>query len=151
MKERNFSQTRQELLNNTIKYYSADPVGRRASTITSGCQYINKDGNSCAIGREVMNPQFLENLGGVVDDVFDKLPKRLQNMGKGFLTSIQSLHDVPRFWDAGGLTTLGEHKVTIICNSYQLTNPLVSICCSSEITEDSRCEKCKEPCNKSLV
>lgn len=121
-KKRNFSQTRQELLNNTVTYYSEDPVGRRALTATGGCAYLTKCGKMCAIGRELLKPSSLSNIA--ISDNIDYIPKRLQKMGEWFLDSIQTLHDTNSYWDTNGLTNQGKEHVAFICKEYTLINPL---------------------------
>jgi hypothetical protein len=130
MKKLKVSQTRQELLNNTIAFYSED-VTRRAFDEGAGvCMYHTADGRNCAIGRELKNPSTF----GVATDSVDEgvgslalmieLPKRLSSMGEDFLTDIQMLHDTEFYWGRDGLTLGGEGKVNSICIKYNLKNPL---------------------------
>tara|TARA_R110000751_G_C13565254_1_gene457960 strand:- start:275 stop:667 length:393 start_codon:yes stop_codon:yes gene_type:complete len=130
MKKLKVSQTRQELLENTIAFYSED-VTRRAFDEGAGvCMYHTADGRNCAIGRELKNPSTF----GVATDSVDEgvgslalmieLPKRLSSMGAYFLTDIQMLHDKDSYWDVDGLTDRGKGKVNSICIKYNLKNPL---------------------------
>jgi hypothetical protein len=120
------SHTRQELLDNTVNHYN---LKNRCTNDLDDC-YYRYQGNACAIGREL--PDELANhlernhAGHTVtdDEIFDQLPKRLQDMGKPFLSNVQSLHDGSFFWNENGLNKKGIIKLNYICKIYDLENPL---------------------------
>ena len=113
------SQTKLELLENTIAYYSED-TSRRALEENGDCQYLTACGNRCAIGREMRTDALDEIKNESIDGVMHLLPKRLQAMGEKFLTSIQNLHDTSHFWDDHGLTISGKRKVQELKDRYEL-------------------------------
>lgn len=122
-----FSQTKQELLQNTVNFYNSN----NRAVSSNKCQYITKSCNRCAIGREVqLNlATQLEDMdvssdysGSSVSNskIFNILPKRLTNMGQDFLVSIQNLHDAKTCWDENGLSNAGKHQVDAIISAYNL-------------------------------
>jgi hypothetical protein len=126
------SKTKQELLNNTIAFYSED-VTRRAYDEEKGvCMYHTEDGRNCAIGRELKSPSTF----GVATDSADEgvgslslmkeLPKRLRVMGEEFLSNIQQLHDSDKYWNIpeSKLSYAGRDRVEFICTKYSLISPL---------------------------
>lgn len=129
--------TELELLNDTIAYYSVDPVNRRCyNSINGACAYspktINKVGlsNGCAIGRHLrpeVQKRFdttsqLSTIGRIISDDENKklLPEWMQKMNVDFLTDIQNLHDLDIYWDENGLTESGKFAVKYIKNTYIL-------------------------------
>jgi|TARA_R110000744_G_scaffold22119_1_gene56825 hypothetical protein len=126
------SKTKQELLNNTIAFYSED-VTRRAYDEEGGqCMYYTKDGRTCAIGRELKSPSTFGVKSGETDGsigspaLMGELPKRLRDMGASFLDDIQGLHDSERYWNIpeSKLSDKGRIRVRDICNVYDLISPL---------------------------
>lgn len=116
--------TMQELLDNTIRYYSED-INRRCRGEGRGCYYsptkINKEGISegCAIGRH-LSPEVQLKFDNAVDvgsqsittlyntpQYFNLLPEWMKKMPVKFLGKIQRLHDNSQFWNEKGLTDKG--------------------------------------------
>lgn len=110
-----------ELLEETIAYYSADPL-RRASD-RNGC-YYNNNGKYCAVGRclkpeentegRFLNSFFVmgESLVEALSDVKKEslfLPQ-YKGIPKEVWGDIQLLHDNPCFWNNNGLTNFGEER-----------------------------------------
>ena len=130
MKKLKVSQTRQELLENTIAFYSEDVTRRAFDEGAGGCMYQTEDGRNCAIGRELKSPSTFgvatnSSTSGIsCFALMSELPKRLSSMGAGFLCEIQVLHDCDLHWDTYGLTLMGEDKVNTICSRHNLKNPL---------------------------
>lgn len=112
-------QKRIELLDETVKYYSTDPDGRRCAV--DGCCYyhpktLGLEGKSegCAIGRLLsrrMALQFDNNGGDSIDELFEILPMKIKKYGIVFLTDLQMLHDFDRYWTCDGLSIIGKNKV----------------------------------------
>lgn len=119
------SNSKQELLENTIKHFNSS---NRSISLSGACMFKNKDGNRCAIGREI-DETLIDELDSKDfssvsnDEVFEKLPKRLKDMGQGFLHKIQMLHDDKSYWDETGLSKEGKFKVHGICQEYDLDIP----------------------------
>ena len=119
------------LLNETIEYYSADPVGRRCIT-ERRCAYspikLGLEGTSegCAIGRKIpaeLAEELDAEIGGSAvgnTDIFNRLPEELKILTIQFLEVIQYLHDSNGSWDDKGLTQLGKEKVEQIKKDFQL-------------------------------
>lgn len=117
------SNTRQELLDNTIQYFN---LTNRAVDYRGFCFYVhpsNKD-QRCAIGRELSEKKALKLLNTEMPvpnkKVFNILPDRLKNMGVSFLKEIQILHDNELYWTATGLSGRGKREVKRICRVYNL-------------------------------
>lgn len=116
------STTQQELLDNTINHFN---INNRATTEKGHSMYrCNNIG--CAIGREISN-KLAKSLQSeifsfpvVQDEVFYKLPKRLQKLDRIFLMWIQVLHDSKENWNEEGLSAIGISKVKAICIKYNL-------------------------------
>lgn len=121
------SETRQELLDNTVNYFNSK--NRAYDRGRDACKYRVKHGVGCAIGREISSKLARElDCGGAEGTavnnkrVFSELPKRLQNMGKAFLSRIQRLHDGEDCWNDDGISKYGLDRVSEICNNFELVN-----------------------------
>jgi hypothetical protein len=111
------SETKEELLLNTINYFNTSNRGVDGG---GGCVYHNADtGNRCAIGRE-LSKELAYGLEGSVGFIYDLLPKRLKDMDADFLTQVQRLHDREEHWDCSGLSKLGHSKARSIIKKYNL-------------------------------
>lgn len=114
------SQTREELLMNTIERFNSD---NRAEVNDIG-QYCTKNGRRCAIGIEVSlaKAKYLEDSfkGSNAKGVLNELPKRLQKMGLLFLLDIQDLHDDEDYWDEEGLSESGKTNANKIIKKHNL-------------------------------
>jgi hypothetical protein len=61
------------------------------------------------------------NLSGISNgEVFDLIPKELQEYGKSFLYELQLLHDEVRNWDSEGLSDIGKLKMKQIKIDFNL-------------------------------
>ena len=120
------SNNRQELFDNTIKHFNSI---NRATNDNGGCKY-RLDGKGCAIGREISD-KLAKKLDiaevNVVSstNIFDKLPQRLQRMGRQFLFSIQELHDVHDNWNENGLSEDGIKEAKLIAEKYKLNTSVL--------------------------
>lgn len=118
MKKSELIQKQLKVLQETKEYYEQDTQGRRC---TDGeiCMYnpssIGKQETSegCAIGR-LLTPELKEQFdtdfrgGGVSSDkIFNSLPQDIRELGQGFLTRLQDFHDTEHYWNADGLTNVG--------------------------------------------
>lgn len=110
------------VLQDTIQYYSQDPIGRRCSDDNS-CSYSPKTlwkeatSEGCAVGR-LLSPKLREELDRDFEGksvrykpLFETLPKEIQELGEVFLSMLQSLHDGDTYWDSEGLSKVGEEEV----------------------------------------
>lgn len=117
------SKTREELLINTVLYYGIDE-NRRSLSSKGYCSYQSDSGNCCAIGREIrIGLRYmldeLANTSVQEKEVFEALPKRLQNLGQDFLSRIQKLHDSLEYYDCQ-LNSDGWEHVEKIINHHSL-------------------------------
>jgi hypothetical protein len=118
-----------EFLDETVEYYSANPEGRRCTSMI-GCHYspqtARKFGSEgCAIGRKMtpLNAIKADRLytGGVktlLREFPDLLPENLRRMPENFLVSVQNLHDSPMYWTSTGLSVFGKELVAQIRETY---------------------------------
>lgn len=120
---------RATVLQETVQYYSQDPEGRRCISDRM-CHYspktVGKEETSegCAVGR-LLSPELREELdenyrgtGVSTDILFQSLPEEVQELGQGFLSSLQSLHDTDEYWNSEGITEDGERMVERIQECY---------------------------------
>ena len=116
------SNNRQELFDNTINHFNSE----NRCVDKAACKYrLNEKG--CAIGREISDKLANEldesNCGDTSVsecEIFNKLPKRLQRMGRNFLTDIQRFHDNATDWDENGLSQSGKKNAKEIAKKFNL-------------------------------
>lgn len=114
--------TRKEFLEDTVAYYSADPVGRRAVVkegIIGLCYYRHPDDPSkrCAAGRWIPDEKYdvsLEKKVVDTDEVFVCLEEEVQKLGKAFVRDVQYLHDGSVHWNDEGLSEEGKEYLASI-------------------------------------
>ena len=120
------------LLNETVTYYSKNPIERRCTSIGDSCYYSPEKANKpnsegCAIGR-LLTPELKAELdeqiviNTSVTGVWNLLPKKIQVYGMDFLGELQLLHDVSDYWDDKGITKDGLGKVERIKKDFNLHN-----------------------------
>lgn len=120
---------RTAVLQDTIQYYSQDPIGRRCKNSEECCyspKTIDKEETSegCAVGRllptelqEYLDKEYVGT--GVSDDnLFYALPQEIQDLGQLFLARLQFLHDLDEYWDSEGLTEEGKEYARQIEESF---------------------------------
>lgn len=127
-------QFRLDVLEDTVKYYSENPLERRCSGIKVGingieghrCYYAPESlrkqhySNGCAVGRLLPRETalridvFYPDGRGILE-VFDEeeiqLPLVIHALGFGFLGDLQVLHDRNCHWNDGGLLEEGEEFI----------------------------------------
>lgn len=119
-------QKRLSLLEETVKHYSKNPTERRCSK-QGECRYSAETldlpkSTGCAIGRKLSKKKRLEldkQFGAFsVNAVFDRLPKKIKELGVDFLADLQVFHDVVSYWNNEGLTNDGKEEFERIKNKY---------------------------------
>lgn len=115
--------TKEEIINETVDFYSAD-ISRRSINVGTniGCAYNHESGNHCAFGR-YMKPKYQEQgpklagntstVGTLLDaQKVKKVDSLLQPQYHGhditFWRKLQRLHDTSYYWQEGGLTEIGK-------------------------------------------
>ena len=124
--------TPQELLQDTIAYYSVNPAERRCRSLYS-CNYspikINKPlSEGCAIGRHLDedvkikfdNYYDIKSINFEYPDIFALAPQWMQDMDIDFLQAIQNLHDYSDYWGETGLSEFGKERVDEIKEKFGL-------------------------------
>lgn len=125
--------TRHEFLDNTVAFYAADPLGRRCvvkdpEVDSQACRYRSGE-RRCAIGRFVL-PEYIDYIqdnGNRVDTIMYALPPEIIALGVAFLDTVQSLHDIPEYWNDTGLSKLGHYAVAVLhegIDEYEQTGKL---------------------------
>lgn len=115
--------TIQEIIKETVNFYSVDPVGRRAKEFGE-CVYYDPDtGNKCAVGRcivdDVVKSKWFPTHGvaspGVTSErtmeILGHLKPRYEGHPPLLWKHLQELHDGDEHWDKHGLTAKGAAKV----------------------------------------
>ena len=116
----NKQQQMQDILEDTIEYYSESP---RAMDLSGSCQYTDGDGNHCAVGR-YLKPEFQttgfyanqgQSVGSLAADVDTYLKSNVLGLTEKFWCALQDVHDSSNNWGeyGEGLTAVGEVR----CNS----------------------------------
>ena len=107
-------QQMQDILEDTIEYYSDDPSETRAAD-DGDCVYTDADGRHCAVGR-YMKPEFQttgfyansgQSVHSLAADVDSYLVDNVLGLPVDFWQSLQELHDNDGNWNYD--TGLSEH------------------------------------------
>lgn len=127
--------TKEEIINETIEFYSADTTRRSVNpdNDSKGCAYNHANGNHCAVGR-LMLPEY-KKLGTKLTgnnetvEVFIKelkvksLDKVLLPQYRGhelsFWRKLQVLHDRGYHWQENDLTTKGLEYANALIEHYK--------------------------------
>ena len=132
--------TQEQLLKDTINYYSANPAKRRCVNKKLGaCYYSPKRAykplsEGCAIGRHLTpeakiafddlasSDSDMTTISAIMEVGANKamMPSWMQKMNHEFLRRVQGLHDRSEYWDVQGLTGRGKEIVNDIITEYQL-------------------------------
>lgn len=119
-----------ELLEETVQYYSKNPVERRCK-VEGNCSYSPKTvgktkSSGCAIGRK-LKPSVREEIdrrypnGASVDDcAWQFIPENLKELGKAFLKKVQNLHDNDYYWMEHNISESGKVFVDNIKQQFNL-------------------------------
>ena len=111
-----------DILNDTIEYYSVDPVNRRSIDIDNDKCYYSFEGKNCAFGR------YIDNVDKFIQDHYDYnhetsysilntfgmevLKEEVRHLDDcEFWCLLQNLHDHTFNWNEKGLTEIGLSKV----------------------------------------
>lgn len=114
------------LLEETVNYYKSDPEARRAVDDKGRCNYLNKEGSKCAVGRCLTD----ESLDKIVEDKLTSssvtqldyeykneggIESLLKDQYRGFPIAfwidLQKIHDREMFWTSKELTSRGRVAV----------------------------------------
>lgn len=112
--------TKLEIINETVEYYSVDPVGRRGTigVDTRMCRYKTNNGKMCAAGRCMIDPPGeaeTEYIGAFTDEVFKE---EYRGHDMAFWVDLQTLHDDPEYWNEKGLTNPGKAYLEVLLSLY---------------------------------
>lgn len=121
--------TREQIINETVKFYSAD-IKRRSSNLDgdSGCKYNSSNGTHCAVGRcllPIYKNQGIElkgNTNGIafflsiqgLNSIDEAVVKKYRGHSLDFWRDLQDLHDTGKNWQLSGLTQDGKKFVEIL-------------------------------------
>ena len=113
----NKQQQMQDILEDTIEYYSESP---RAMDLSGSCQYTDDNGNHCAVGRymrpEFQTTEFYCNNGtsviSLAADVDTYLESSVLGLTEKFWSALQDIHDSCNNWGEydEGLTAVGRTR-----------------------------------------
>lgn len=126
--------TKEEIILETIEFYSADTTRRSVDAdSTTGCAYNHENGNHCAVGR-LMLPKYQKQgtklagnkatVGVLLDELKIKsLDKLLLPQYHGhdvtFWRRLQYLHDRSHYWQENDLTTQGLAYANELIDTYK--------------------------------
>lgn len=107
-----------QIINETVAWYGADPDGRRAIQGSSCMYYDPETGNKCAVGRCVKDDVVVqddfpsESVGRDLRArlfIMENLKDEYRGHSGEFWNALQKLHDGCSYWnfDAGGLSREG--------------------------------------------
>ena len=108
----------QDILEDTIEYYSDAPYETRAQDSSGSCQYTDAGGNHCAVGR-YMRPEFQTtgfyakdgvSVGSLAADLDTYLESKALGLTEKFWSALQELHDSDNNWSYDGLTECGRTR-----------------------------------------
>lgn len=134
--------TKEEIINETVKFYSTDPKRRSVNNKKEGtpnCQYVSGDGRNCAVGRCLTtkiknkvatstynNSDFQGLVHGMIGCEWDKTEENLDKLLKPsyrghnlrFWEDLQNLHDVDDYWNETGLSADGTYDLEKLRKKY---------------------------------
>lgn len=127
----------EEILYDTLEYYTENPLDRRCIDHRNNCRYSSKSidkstSEGCAIGRlfeESISEEIDNRIGEISIDLlmqkeFSLIPdwfKELYKKNNLFFVKLQRLHDTKRYWDNKGLSEEGKEFVRIIIQNNDLS------------------------------
>ena len=125
----NRQQQMQDILKDTVDYYSKDPANRRSVTDDGDCMYTWGK-KHCAIGRymreEFLDTEWKENNGvgvnGLSSNVDYYLRHDVRGLDEDFWRDLQDMHDIVGHWYRGdrltepvnGLSDIGKARYVYI-------------------------------------
>lgn len=115
--------TKLEIIEETANYYNSN---NRSTTPQGGCCYLSDDGNMCAVGRCLENPEEIQEgsfAGSFAEKLLDRLgddilKEEYQGHDKLFWNELQRLHDKEYYWDEHGLTGEGRKYYEALKQKY---------------------------------
>lgn len=120
--------TKEEIILETVNYYSEDPKGRRGIESSNNyCLYFTTDKKMCAFGRVLKNPEdFEDDAGSSVKDLskmftLNEIVKpEYTGHSVDFWQDLQDFHDDPFNWDIeeNTISESGELRVKELLNRY---------------------------------
>lgn len=106
--------TKEQIIDETVEFYSVDPKGRRAViTVEDGttrCRNITPDGRCCAVGRLIDVNKIDDGVIKPVASLSETMRVLLddyQGHPFTFYGDLRSLHDNSMYWNDKGLTDQG--------------------------------------------
>ena len=117
--------TANQIIDETVNYYSADVSRRATDKETDSCEYLTSDGRMCAVGRclrrcllQDRNNRYLSgpvesltNFGKETLNVEEVLQEEYRGFPIDFWSVLQVLHDRDSNWTSTGLTKQGSDNV----------------------------------------
>lgn len=100
------------ILWDTVRYYSVNPLTRRAVNEQDSCRYYDENTrNMCAVGRVMIAPELgvFESIGvSSIGNLDTELRPAYRGLSYQFWVKLQLLHDLSFYWNDNGLTQTGE-------------------------------------------
>jgi len=104
-----------DIIEDTLKFYSVNPLERRSITLAGTCLYSN-NGKKCAVGRYMkidFNNNYHLNVESIssllesyeIDRLLDDKVSHIKNIH--FWSDLQLLHDISSHWSDTGITEDG--------------------------------------------
>lgn len=108
--------TKEQMLEYLIEVAKAYNSTNRAE-VSGACKYFLEGTEGCAVGRRIKDKELCMKMDcngeSMVssDTTYNMLPDELKIYSKGFLRSLQRLHDDTENWNATGLSEFGAKTV----------------------------------------
>lgn len=108
--------TMRQVLEDSYKYYTEDPNGRRAVSASGDCLYLTEDGKRCAVGRYMIAGPH-QSIDGIFDNhTFENtestLTDQVKEFNQQFWLYLQDWHDSNFYWDKANnvISTKGQDR-----------------------------------------
>jgi hypothetical protein len=119
--------TAHQIIDETVAYYSEDPINRRSIGEHKGsqmCLYKGEKGQKCAYSRcwrdDVYKPEY-ENqtpVNGRLPSPDELVKDEYKGHSSEFWSQLQHLHDVKSYWTNTGLSDEGQKYVNTLKENY---------------------------------
>lgn len=109
------------IINETANYYNLNPKMRAYNEKLDRCEYQTSDGRNCALGRCMIDPNEVSNVGPrnlakeCEGEGFDELLKpEYHGHSIDFWDDLQNFHDNQENWTTDGMSAQGQSRLRLL-------------------------------------